>query len=68
MANDTVVGRRCCVERLLLGQAGCDSLQFTEKAVGSACWNVRFKLFRTVTFDKIRHWFPHKAGRQHSNC
>jgi hypothetical protein len=28
--------------------------RFAEKAVGAACWNVRFQLFRTVTFDTLR--------------
>ncbi|MGB8408893.1 MAG: hypothetical protein WCE58_03155 [Gallionella sp.] len=32
--------------------------QFAEKAVGAACWNVRFQLFRIVTFDDAARRHP----------
>jgi hypothetical protein len=44
-------GRRRHWERPLFGLSGL--WQFSEKAVGTACWNVRFQLFRTVTFDTL---------------
>jgi hypothetical protein len=28
--------------------------RFSENGIGSACWNVRFQVFRTVTFDPKR--------------
>jgi hypothetical protein len=45
-------GQGCRYERLLLGLTG--RWRFAEKAVGSACWNVRFVIFRTVTFDTLQ--------------
>ena len=38
-------------DRHFLGLTGL--WRFYEKAVGSACWNVRFQLFRTVTIDTL---------------
>jgi hypothetical protein len=47
-------------DRPFLGLSGL--WQFSEKAVGTACWNVRFQLFRTVTFDTKRPVSLAKSG------
>ena len=39
-------------DRHFLGRSGL--WRFAEKAVGAACWKVRFQYFRTVTFDPNR--------------
>jgi hypothetical protein len=45
-------GQRDCHDRLLFGHTGL--WRFAEKAVGAACWNVRFRKFRGGTFDTLR--------------
>jgi hypothetical protein len=36
-------------DRHFLGLTGL--WRFAEKVVGAACWNIRFQLFRTITFN-----------------
>jgi len=44
-------------EAPVLGQTGL--WRFSEIAIGAACRDVRFQLFRTVTFDTKRNYdFP----------
>jgi hypothetical protein len=34
----------------------CGRWRFHEKAVGTACLNVRFQVFRTITFDTLQNF------------
>jgi hypothetical protein len=48
----TLARHDACSERPLFGHTGL--WRFPEKAVGAACLDVRFQLFRTVTFDTLQ--------------
>jgi len=50
LVNGTSLGR---IDRQFLGLRR--PWRFSEKAVGAACWNVHYPLFRTVTFDMKRN-------------
>lgn len=46
----------------VLGHTG--RWRFPEKAVAAACWDVRFQLFHTVTFDTLQTAMPSETQRQ----